>query len=930
MRFGGSKFLAITAAAFAAACLCGCLPEDEIQSLQFSPSGKLLAVASEKNGLRIINPDTLETTTVATGEVHPGSLAWNKSESALAYAAAPETSYDIYISSLDGQTTRVTESPSSEFFPMICQHTLLHLTTENGISQFTTHALTAATSAPLVLPQTDTDIFQPALSPDGRHLAFFTCEDLRPQLHLTRLADGHTSVIVRHADPFRLVTTDLSWTPDSTALIWLEGVHLSSPTTDDAALGDAGNDTTARSIWMKALNEAPVRRVVSADNDLCWPRAADEASLVFVQGKTLTLDSISTAAEAPETRRLSTDLPIRLPALGGADHQIAFVAAGQLIGMADARLSCSRILTFSPEEQFLLAEEYYRAGNSSKSLELYEELAASVKRTRDPEAARFIYIANLRRLGETHKAVEELEKLARDEHTTHTVPASILWRLLGYSYLLELDDLPRATASFARYAELTSDTLAAEDNYPALNALEILKTTPPAVARLYGRAVKARLDANLPLTNTLFGDLLTSGASCEAIAREYMNALDGFDAEVYQFSPSQRPFLISKSQHTEYLQRLVDTVTTPSEPLRRAKLDLFLLRIQTGHFRRARTLLRDALQSAPPESRPEGILEVFRNYLETPEPQPWINAAMPEVFLHSEIRPLLLSFTTDPADRLLVFVAATKMALMQGRSDQARAEANLAGAEWARLSEEDQAGSEAALYGRVLVLRAREAEQRGLFAEAADAYTQALQLLEEKKVDNVELQEEIRFRGDLLRSWLPDYPAMPPQWRAIEDVTGAELINPTWDVNALKTGVEMLVDLYDSTTSTLKHWAAYEAGICYGKLRQFPLSRAALLLATNDSAPSFLQRKALFELAAVDEYLQDNWNAARWYARMAALPSTNENTRLWCSYQIARLHLSINYKTSAAREALALIISARPDSPLAIQAQELLISTEIR
>ena len=116
----------------------------------------------------------------------------------------------------------------------------------------------------------------------------------------------------------------------------------------------------------------------------------------------------------------------------------------------------------------------------------------------------------------------------------------------------------------------------------------------------------------------------------------------------------------------------------------------------------------------------------------------------------------------------------------------------------------------------------------------------------------------------------------------------------------------------------------------FGKLRRNLQSRSAFLLSSNADAPEFLRRKSLFELASLDELEGDPYNAARRYAKMATLPSTVDATRLWCSYQIARLHLSINYKTSQAREALALIVSNRPDTPLATQAQELLVNTSTR
>ena len=86
----------------------------------------------------------------------------------------------------------------------------------------------------------------------------------------------------------------------------------------------------------------------------------------------------------------------------------------------------------------------------------------------------------------------------------------------------------------------------------------------------------------------------------------------------------------------------------------------------------------------------------------------------------------------------------------------------------------------------------------------------------------------------------------------------------------------------------------------------------------------------MLELASLDDLEGDAWNSARNYARLAALPDSGSYTKGWCSYHIARLHLSINYKVSEAREALAFIVTAWPGTPLVTQAQELLLSTETR
>src|SRR5690606_28524373 len=126
----------------------------------------------------------------------------------------------------------------------------------------------------------------------------------------------------------------------------------------------------------------------------------------------------------------------------------------------------------------------------------------------------------------------------------------------------------------------------------------------------YARAVNARLKGDFARTDQLFGDLLTTATDQQAIQREYLNALDGFDSEVYYFNPTQRPFEPSRFQQAEYLERFVRLV--PQSDLGRdVRLDLFLLRIELGSYSRARELLKEEMLADGAESRPEGILEVF-------------------------------------------------------------------------------------------------------------------------------------------------------------------------------------------------------------------------------------------------------------------------------------------------------------------------------
>lgn len=908
--------------------LCGCLPENTYLTIRFSPDGQLLAIVSEKQGLVIADLNHMEKYLVAHGKIDSDNVAWTMDAQSIAYAGNRDGSLDIYLRALEGKTTRITTLPSLEKNPMVSSGTLLYLTTESGTAELASNSLTGAETPGLILPRSEFGLVTPVLSPTGNYVAAFSFENLRPQIYNINLNTGAMDQLTSETDPFGLVTGSLAWTPDEAGVGFLRGEPsevVPDGGKEQTELSPRTYAPTGSSFHFRAIEGNSGEEVLIRGPRSLRNCTFDSAgNVIFFSDEKLVL-----SPPGGPDKVLAMDLPAGLPEPAPDDGKIAFVAAGQLIGITSTSLERARILTFDMEEKFLLAEEYFRLGSRSKSYDLYEELAASVKRTRDPDMARFIYIANLRRLGLTDKAVNEIGKFLSEGKDTGSVPRKYLWRVLGFSYLLELDDLENASESLRRYEELTSDT-EEKSSDSALNALEIIERTSSATAHLYARAVKARLDGNFTLTDELFGNLLATAPGVLAVQREYVKALDGFDSEVYYFSPSQRPFLPTRSEKADYFQHFIDVVPTSSSLARDVRLDLFLLRIEMGSYSRARALLGETLSSGSAEARPEGILEVFRNYLETPEPQPWINQAMPEVFLHPDIRPKLETLIVAPEDRLLMAVAATKVALLQNLPDQARREADAAVAEWNRVPAAQQSGELAALFGRLLTLRAREAELRGLYSEAAASYDHAVNVLAEKRVDNFEMQEEIRYRAALLRGLVADYPMMLERLRDIELQTGLEIVNPTWDSRSLMSAVRDYVDIYDSTSGTLKQWSAYESGLLFSKLHRNHQARSAVMLAVSAAAPEFIQRKAMLEVAAIDEYGDDPWNAARWYSRIAALPGTTPDVRMWCSYQIARLHLSINYKVPAAREALSIIVSNRPDTPLAIQAQELLISTSIR
>jgi hypothetical protein len=272
-------------------------------------------------------------------------------------------------------------------------------------------------------------------------------------------------------------------------------------------------------------------------------------------------------------------------------------------------------------------------------------------------------------------------------------------------------------------------------------------------------------------------------------------------------------------------------------------------------------------------------------------------------------------------------LAAVKDALIHNNPELARREADAALAAWQKVPADAQTADLKGAFSRLLVYRGREAELRNLMAEAVNQYRQSTDWMLANEADNFEFQQETRFRAGMIAWVRGEHPELIGQIQQAENFTGLELVNPTWEPQPLKCGFEIWLKIYDSTTGTLHALAAVQCGEIFNKLKMPWSARAAYCEAIGDGVENFVRAKAMMELSGVDEYLDDPWNAARFCASLASLPGTDDATRMWLSYEIARLHLAINHNTTEAREALGIIVSARPDSPLATQAEQLLVHT---
>jgi hypothetical protein len=416
------------------------------------------------------------------------------------------------------------------------------------------------------------------------------------------------------------------------------------------------------------------------------------------------------------------------------------------------------------------------------------------------------------------------------------------------------------------------------------SALQILRTGRRDVIDDFREALKARLSADLPKTMRGWARLLDKAHELQPVRMEYLRALEGYDREVYYFSPSVRPFRPSRAQRAAYLEKFLAVAGAYPEA-DRARLDLFLLSVQLRDFKRARDLLAESLAQGGPNAI-EGIPEAFEDFIEKPETQPWLEAAMDGVFLDPGLRPKIEAQLTDPEPALLIRMAAVKLALMRGDLDRARLESDSGAAIYGNVVDDQRSPRLRQFYAQLVAFRAREAALRGLFGEAATSFEKAATHLIESGTVELEAVFEYEFQAALY-----------------QDRLRAE------DRNYLKSRV------------------ASEAVHGDGKLRLVDESQAALDdLVNQPDCPPFLRRKAMIELAALEEYMGDPYQAARRWADVASAGNISPLKVNWLAYRIARAHLQINHRTQEARAALRAVRESLPGTPLAYLADDLLQS----
>ncbi|MGI8907927.1 MAG: hypothetical protein ACR2IE_15710 [Candidatus Sumerlaeaceae bacterium] len=881
---------------------------------------------------------------ILRNSVEGNVLEWSPDGSKIAVVNASAGNWDIALVGRDGNTTQVTSAMGRNSSPLFTRDgSLFSLGTEPGKNVLYRHGPWANDVTSPALIQTHDVLFASA----GRDkIAFYSCQNFRPQLGLFDPRVQRVDIVTSESDALAIDLSQPKWNSEGDKLLYLHDGGQPSHTSKSA--GDVkAHVTNASTEKSRSPTELHIVSVTS-EGRVSDKKATQDSE--GIQQACFTTDPDKVAYLSNGVIKVRNvrgrgsalvpvqDLSASLMESAAKTNSLALVLEDQLLGVVSPVSGKPHILTFDLQDKFLLAEEYFRKGSTSKSYALYEELASSVERTQDPDLAKFVYAANLQRLGRTREAVKTIEKILSSRKAAPTVPRQYLWKALGYSYLLSLDDHDKARMYFERYEkqlhrgdQTTTSRDASQLNDTALNALAILRRNEPRLTRRFASAVRSRLAGNVRETDRAFGELLRMAPELSSVQREYLHALEGYDRDVYYFSPTERPFSPSPRQTAAYLERFLE-IAPQSSLADATRLKLFLLHVESGQYSNARELLVRELngESAGADSI-EGVFEVFGNYLETAEMQPWLEAAMGEVFLHSSIRPKLQESVEQTSIRFLIHLSAAKLALVQQRNDDARQELDGALALWQQLEEPQRNQTMNRFFARLICMRAKEAETRNLFAEAVAYYEQALTHLERSQTDEFEFYAEISYRADFLRHALTEGASLAAEQVQIEKISGDEVVNPSWDVDRLRRGFERQIQRYDSTTSATggkqRLVYAYECAILLRKMGRTWQARAGLREASEDFAPEFLRQKSLLELSSLDEASNDPWNAARWLEEVSALAAGGGYMHPWISYNIARLHLGMNYQREAAREALAEIVSSRPGTPLSIQAQELLANS---
>ncbi len=889
----------VGALAAVALCLAGCLPDDEIRCIAFSPDGNRIAAVSVKRGVTVTDTRTGARTRVTADRVRGDRVAWSPDGTTLAFTRETSGAWTIATAGLDGVTSQVTVAPGLSSDPFFTgDNRVGWVAWEEGFPVLNLPNRTRRQHATNPVP-----------APDGRRIAFVDWSCLVPQVCAVRTDDGSPCRLTSETTLLGLQPGSLRWTTDSRAVTFVRitagpGERLRWQVLES----DASGNTPPRVL---VSSEQPIAAALAVDSEWLWLVLQDR--LVRIRRKD--------GAQKP----VSTDgLPVSLPATAGAAGAVAFVTADQLVGLARPD-AAPRFLVPDPEAQFLLAEEFYRTGRDARSRQLYAELLASVRGAEDPVLPELVGVLNAGRLGREAEAARNLARLLATGRIPAGIPVRTLWRVLGLTQLVAGVSATDARRSLEQFASLPVPAEEArETTVPGhrglgdagLNALAILRSGDPEAARLLGRGIQARLRGDPAATEEAFSALLRRRPESLAVQAEYLRALEGFDREVFFFSPGRRDFPMTEAAQIRHLSRFADLcVQSPLAP--RARFELFRLCISARRDDQARAILAATLSSPHRAADMEGTGDFFRAYLDIPEREPWLEGAMRSVFLHPQMQPAVEHALPGPRERMAFHLCAAKLALVRGNTAEGHRSCDAAEAQWDRIPESDRTPADHLDHLRVGVFRARAAELAGEYSPAADLCANAASAAVTTSSGQFDFALEARFRASLLRAAAQRVATVEREVLACEREAGDDLVNPKWQEGPLRrTAEHFAVIAGRSADPGEQSLAALEAGIAAGKLNRPDAARAALQRAAHSPAP-WIREKALAELVAIAETGNDPWNALRWSRELGAMPGLDDGLRAWLRVRAARHELRMEVNTGQARAALDEIIrNWPPDSPL--------------
>lgn len=894
----GSAFFRLLIAGCIAASFCGCLPQDELTAIRFSPEGNMLAYVSEKYGLGVYDFSADISDTLAPQHVAATDIAWSHDSRRVAYVTDVSGNLDIAVAPIGSEATTITAALSRQSSPAyLADGSVVYLSTAEGPQQLW-RMPKDATAAELfcVLPG---EVISHATSPDGRFIVATISEELLPQHYLINTAVRASQKLTTETYALANLGSIIAWSPSSQRLL-VSTRGIESAEKSSVRLFNIRGDA--------ALSKQELRSVPGGVTSAVF---AGEDELVCLANNNLFRWKIGRSARQLQ----ASGFEVKNVAANTSGTRIAAVLEDQLLASFSESGANPKFHFLRWEDQVLLAEELLAKRRLSEARKLYEKIAETVQTVADPALGEVVRAANLIRFNREASAITKLETLLSTSNIPARVSESTLWRMLGFAYLQSGrndSDARRCLTASIRAGDAAEDEEAVELTSAVLDVVGA-GTAAMRLLRegLHGRDVKP------------WKTLLREHPTSESVQRLYLHSRDGFAALTTLYQPSANGMELTARKNITFLQDFVQ-VARGSDLVSQARRELLRLYLENGESEKCRTLLRELLQHSDEEIADE-VAYLFQSYIEVPEQQPWLEKAMSDVLLHPSVRPLIekeFANSRDTMHPLLHYLAATKHALVQRSTTLAHAE--LQRVEQTLIHDDQTSLAKPLLPLIALCYRAKCAELEGNRPEAAERCDAALAFVRENKLNDIELYLEMKFRANLLREADDE---ITSRLLLIEKHSGDELLKPLWDRPSLLAGIEQWAKTYAQSPQIAKPYAAYFAGIYYSSAKELPLARAALLHAAAASSPLFLREKALFELATLDEAMNDPFNAARWLSEAARLPTVGEYERDWYDYKIAENYLRLRHRTDEARDMLNRLAQSSAEW-LAASAHELLATQQ--